>query len=99
MSAGSVAQIGLGQGCCFLIGTRKIALFRLRNGKLFALDAICPHRGGPLAEGVVGCETVICPLHGYKFSLTDGRGLDSDFSVRTYATEIRNGYVYVRLPL
>ena len=78
---------------------RKIALFRLRDGRLFALDAVCPHRGGPLAEGVVGRETVICPLHGYKFSLMDGRGLDSDLDVRTYAAEIRDGRVCLRLPV
>ena len=46
----SVDQIGLGQGRCFLVGTRKIALFRLRNCQVYALDSVCPHRGGPLAE-------------------------------------------------
>ena len=93
----SVDQIGLGQGRCFLVGTRKIALFRLRNGQVYALDAVCPHRGGPLAEGVAGCETVVCPFHGYKFSLIDGHGLDNDFTVGSYQAEIRDGMVHVRL--
>lgn len=98
VSVGNVDQIGMGQGDCFLIGTRKIALFRLRNNRVYALEAVCPHRGGPLADGIIGRETVIRPLHGYKFSLTDGHDLESDFSIGTYATEIRNGRVYVSLP-
>jgi nitrite reductase (NADH) small subunit len=94
----SVDQIGLGQGRCFMAGARKIALFRLRNGKVYALDAVCPHRGGPLADGVVGHETVVCPFHGYKFSLIDGRGLDNDFTVGSYPAEIRDGILYLRFP-
>ena len=95
---GSVDQIGLGQGRCFLIGARKLALFRLRNGEVYVLDALCPHRAGPLAEGVIGHETVICPFHGYKFSLADGRGLDNDFAVGSYPAEVRNGMIFLRLP-
>lgn len=95
---GSVEQIGLGQGRCFLIGGRKVALFRLRNGEVHALDAACPHRAGPLAEGVVGHDTVICPFHGYKFSLADGRGLDNDFAVSSYPAEVRDRMIFLRLP-
>jgi nitrite reductase (NADH) small subunit len=94
-----IDEITPGQGRCFAVGSRKIALFRSRDGKLYALDAECPHRNGPLAEGVIGCETVICPLHGYKFSLVDGRGFDSNLSVTSYAAEIRNHRIYVKLPL
>ena len=95
---GSVDQIGLGQGRCFLIGARKVALFRLRNGKVYALDAVCPHRAGPLAEGVIGHDTVICPFHGYKFSLADGRGLDNDFAVSSYPAEVRDGMIFLGVP-
>lgn len=94
----SVDQIGLGQGRCFLVGTRKIALFRLRNGEVYALDAVCPHRDGPLAEGVVGQGIVVCPFHGYKFSLANGRGLDNDFAVTSYPAEVRDGMLFLRLP-
>lgn len=94
----SVDQVALGQGRCFLAGTRKIAIFRLRNGEVYALDAVCPHREGPLAEGVVGHHTVVCPFHGYKFSLTDGRGIDNDFAVGSYPAEVRDAMLYIRLP-
>ncbi len=93
-----VDQVALGQGRCFLVGTRKIAIFRLRNGEVYALDAVCPHREGPLADGVVGHNTVVCPFHGYKFSLTDGRGLDNDLAVGSYPVELRGLMLYVRLP-
>lgn len=93
----SVDQVALGQGRCFLVGTRKIAIFRLRNGEVYALDAVCPHREGPLADGVVGHNTVVCPFHGYKFSLTDGRGVDNKFAVGSYPVELRDGMLYIQL--
>ncbi len=94
---GSLDQIGLGQGRCFVIGTRKVAVFRLRNGEVCALDACCPHRAGPLAEGIIGGGIVICPLHGYKFSLADGRGLDNDLAVSSYQAEVHEGMIFLRL--
>ncbi|HZP46185.1 MAG TPA: Rieske (2Fe-2S) protein [Candidatus Binataceae bacterium] len=96
--AGSVDQIALGQGRCFVAGKRKIALFRLRNGEIYALDAVCPHREGPLAEGVIGNGTVVCPLHGYRFSLRDGHGVDNHSAVNSYPVATRAGMIYVRLP-
>ncbi len=98
IAVGSIEQIALGQGRCFLIGARQIAIFRLRSGEVYALDAVCPHRGGPLAEGLVGRDTVVCPLHALKFSLKDGRGLDNDFTVRSYPVEMRDGNLFVGLP-
>ena len=96
---GSVDQIGLGQGRCFSVSGRRVAVFRTRSGKVYALDASCPHRNGPLAEGIVGRDIVICPFHGYKFSLVDGRGLDSEFSVKCHPVEINDGLLYVKLEL
>jgi nitrite reductase (NADH) small subunit len=92
-----IDEIGLGRGRCFLVGGGKVALFRLRNGVVRAVDAVCPHRAGPLSEGVIGGDVVVCPLHGYKFSLLDGRGLDNDFAVVSYPTQIRDGNIYIDL--
>lgn len=96
---GSVDQIGLGQGRCFSVSGRLLAVFRTRSGKVYALDASCPHRNGPLAEGIVGKDLVICPFHGYKFSLVDGQGLDSEFNVKCHPVEINNRRLYVKLEL
>ncbi len=97
VALGSVDQIGRGQGRCVSVGRRRLALFRTRSGGLYALDAYCPHRNGPLADGIAGADAVICPLHGYKFSLIDGRGLDNPLRVKRYRTEINDGLIYVRL--
>ena len=103
LELGPLDQIAAGQGRCFIAGARQIAVFRLRDGRVFALDNTCPHRGGPLSEGVAGIdhgsgiETVICPLHGYKFSLRDGRGLNNELHARSYPVEVRDGRIFIRL--
>ena len=51
---------------------RIIALF-LVGGEIFAIDGICPHQGGPLAQGLVEGTIVTCPWHGWQFDLRDGR--------------------------
>jgi len=92
-----IDEIGLGQGRCFLIGERKVALFRLRNGLVRALDALCPHKAGPLADGMLGSDTVICPFHGYKFSLLDGGGLDNHFAIVSYSIQVQDNDIYINL--
>ena len=92
-----------GQGRCIVVGGKQIALFRLRDGRVFALDNICPHRAGPLSEGLVGLdhasqlEAVVCPFHNYKFALCDGRGLDTELHVRSYPVEVRDGHIFLSL--
>lgn len=72
LSLGPVDQIPRGEGRTFVVGGQQIAIFRLRDGSLRALDAVCPHRGGPLADGLADSHVVICPLHGYTYDLTTG---------------------------
>jgi nitrite reductase (NADH) small subunit len=62
---GSVQKIPLGQGRCYIVEGEEIAVFRQRDGRLFATQNRCPHRQGPLFEGVSGAGKVICPLHGH----------------------------------
>jgi nitrite reductase (NADH) small subunit len=98
---GSIEQIPPGQGRCFVANEIPIAVFRFRDGRVFAVDNRCPHRGGPLSEGVVGTDlssgaaAVVCPLHAYKFSLADGRGLEADMQARVYRVEIRDARICV----
>ena len=70
---GSVDHIPLGQGRVFEVGSISIAVFRSRDGSVFATQAGCPHRGGPLADGILGQRTLICPLHGCGFDVASGR--------------------------
>ncbi len=83
-----VTAIPLGQGRAFVVGGRTVAVFRQRDGAVFAIDNACPHRGGPLVEGIAGGGHVICPLHGWKIDLRSGRCNAEDRGVRTYAVEV-----------
>ncbi|MDP3919629.1 MAG: Rieske (2Fe-2S) protein [Candidatus Omnitrophota bacterium] len=52
-------------------GGRDIALFKV-DGKVYAIDAVCAHSGGPLAEGGLHGKEVMCPWHGWQFDVTTG---------------------------
>jgi nitrite reductase (NADH) small subunit len=69
---GSVEDIPLGEGRTYAVEGRQIAVFRMRDGSLRALDAVCPHRGGPLADGLTDAQVVVCPLHNFTYDLRTG---------------------------
>jgi nitrite reductase (NADH) small subunit len=101
LEVGPLDCIGVGQGRCVIVDEKQIAVFRLRDGRVFALDNVCPHRAGPLCEGIVGIESttqleaVVCPFHAYKFALRDGRGLDTELNVRSYPVEVLDGRIFL----
>ena len=72
VTLGSISAIPPGEGRTFQIGAEKIAVFHARGGSVFATQADCPHRGGPLADGLLGGHILICPLHARKFDLRTG---------------------------
>jgi uroporphyrinogen-III synthase len=72
VNLGPVYRIPPGEGRVFRVAAFDVAVFRTRSGTVHATQAWCTHLGGPLADGVVGNGKVICPLHGYKFSLRTG---------------------------
>ncbi|MBJ7521129.1 MAG: nitrite reductase small subunit NirD [Solirubrobacteraceae bacterium] len=82
-----------GEGRNITIEGRRIALFRTDTG-WYAVDAVCPHKGGPLADGIVCDHAVTCPLHDRSFDLRTGEGPGED-RIGTYAVEVRAGEVYV----
>ena len=92
-----VARVGdlvEGRGVEVLIDGHAIALF-LDEGFYFAIDNACPHQGAPLCDGVVFDKSVTCLWHGWRFSLEDGRWLDSprtrvgSYPVRVVGDEIQ----------
>jgi nitrite reductase (NADH) small subunit len=86
---GPLERIPLGEGREFSIGDKEIAVFRTREGRVHALDAKCPHRDGPLADGLTGGGLVVCPYHAYKFELTTGRAVGHDCPALTaYRVEV-----------
>jgi nitrite reductase (NADH) small subunit len=72
VTLGHVDDIPAGEGRAYAVEGRQIAVFRLRDGSLRALDAVCPHRGGPLADGLADARIVVCPLHGFTYDLATG---------------------------
>lgn len=88
-------ELPLGGSRAFAVGDAQVAVFRLRSGELRAIDAVCPHSGGPLADGQFDTKKVICPLHNYFFSLSDGTCLNGDFALRTYAVREEGGQIVV----
>ncbi|GLZ45948.1 hypothetical protein Acsp06_21330 [Actinomycetospora sp. NBRC 106375] len=94
---GPVDQIPVGEGRAFLVGDEPVAVFRPRSGGLHALRAICPHRGGPLADGLVDGEVVMCPLHNHQFSLVDGSCATGTDDVAAYSAAEEDGELVVRL--
>jgi len=97
VNVGSVSKIPLGQGRCYIVGAEQIAVFRQRNGRLFATQNRCPHRQGPLAEGVLGGDQVICPLHSHKFNLECGTGSEPDECLKVYAAVEVDGEIVLNL--
>lgn len=96
---GPASRIPPGEGRAFRIGPTAVAVFRTRAGELFATQARCPHRAGPLADGLVGGGTVVCPLHAYRFDLATGRPVgDACGALETYPVEVDPaGDVLIRL--
>jgi nitrite reductase (NADH) small subunit len=69
---GPLTQIPEGEGRTFSVSGRQVAVFRTRSGSIFATQAECPHRKGPLADGLLGNDSVVCPLHEWTFDLNSG---------------------------
>ena len=72
---GPIERIPLGEARVYRVDGKEIAVFRCRSGNVFATSAECPHRGGPLADGLVGGDKVICPMHGFAFDLRTGEAV------------------------
>jgi len=93
----SVDDVPLRGGRLVRAGTTQIALFRLGNGTVRAIDNRCPHKQGPLAEGIVSNDIIICPLHALKIDLATGNVLPPDRGcVTTYPTKIEGGQVLIQ---
>jgi nitrite reductase (NADH) small subunit len=93
-------DIATGLGRAFHVGGRTVAVFRSRDGKVFAVEGTCPHKGGPLADGMLIGEQVVCPLHAFRF---DGKSGECDQAgtcvIEAFPAEVRDGTVFVTVPL
>jgi nitrite reductase (NADH) small subunit len=92
-------DIAVGLGRSFEVGGRTLAVFRGRDGRVFAVEGTCPHKGGPLADGMLIGEQVVCPLHAYRYAGTTGEcDQPGACAVAAFPAEVRNGTVFVTVP-
>ena len=94
-------NIPLREGRAVQIGDRELAIFNLGD-RFAAVENRCPHRGGPLSDGIVANGAVVCPLHAWKVCLETGeveRPADAAACVRTYPTKIESDIVWIEVPV
>ncbi len=95
---GSLAQIPKGDGRTYDVNGTKIAVFHGHDGAVFATQASCPHRAGPLADGLIGGTTLMCPLHERSFDMATGAGIGNDDCLKVYPVELSaDGYIVLTL--
>ena len=75
-----------------------VAVFRTADDRVFAVLDRCPHKGGPLSQGIVYGDRVACPLHNWSIDLVTGQAVAPDVGcARRFAVKVEQGIVYVDL--
>ncbi len=90
---GPLDDIPVGEGRAYCVNGWQVAVFRLRSGAVRATGAVCPHAGGPLADGTLDGEVVVCPLHSAVFDLETGACTSGGNPIRVYPVEVVDGLV------
>lgn len=79
--------------------TANIALFRGKDDTVFAIKDSCPHKQGPLSQGIMHGSSVTCPLHNWKIDLATGEAMGVDEGcTNVYDTKVDDGIVYLKTP-
>ena len=98
LAIGSLSDIPAQGARKLMHGETKIAVFRTLEDRIFAIEDSCPHKHGPLSEGIVHDNCVTCPLHNWVISLETGRAQGADEgAVRTFAVKLQGETVLVGL--
>ncbi len=94
-----LTELPIGLGRPFRIGDHAVAVFRSRAGKVFAVANRCPHKGGPLADGMLAGEQVVCPYHAFRYQADSGECDQANAcAVTTYPVEVMGDTVSVGVP-
>jgi nitrite reductase (NADH) small subunit len=95
---GSINDIPRRGARCVMTPQGKIAVFRTMEDQIFAIDDQCPHKGGPLSQGIVHGASVTCPLHNWVISLETGKALGADEgSVKTVPIKLDGDHILALL--
>lgn len=94
-----VGDIPAGHGMLLDVDGVSVALFNAGGGRFHATSPLCPHEDGPLAEGWLEGDAVVCPWHGFDFELNTGRcRVDENLSISVYPVRVTGDSVEVDLP-
>ena len=98
VAIGKLSDIPLRGARCVRTPQGKVAVFRTAENEVFAIEDHCPHRGGPLSQGIVHGKAVTCPLHNWVISLETGRALGADEGVvRTIPVRVEEESLFIAL--
>lgn len=87
---GSMMEARAGQTACVVVNA---------GGELYALEGVCPHRGGPLAQGALHGHSIVCPWHAWEFDCRTGEyDLDPSIRLARVPVRVRDGDIYLELP-
>ena len=89
-------DVPLGEGRPVTVGEHRVAVFHTESG-WYALDDACPHRGGPLSDGILADRCVACPLHDRRFDLADGTALTDGAAVTAHRVILRGDGVHLEI--
>jgi len=93
-----VENIPTREGRAITVGDQEIAIFHLED-RYLTISNKCPHKGGPLCDGIVSGTTVVCPLHGRRFDLETGMPVRASepACVATFPTRVEDGVIFIDL--
>ena len=95
VAVADASSLAPGEGRTVHIKGREFALYNV-EGKFYAMDDQCPHKGGPLGAGMLDQGKIVCPLHGWAFDPESGQcALRADKVVKTYPTRVQDGQVEI----
>ena len=97
LDIGPITQIEPGMAATLPVeGGEEIAVFHTMRGEFYALVNRCPHKAGPLSQGIVHGDSVTCPLHNWKISLRSGQALgDDEGCTPTIPVKVDAGRIYL----
>ena len=95
---GSIDDIPQRGARCVITPQGRIGVFRTADDRIFAIEDHCPHKGGPLSQGIVHGAAVTCPLHNWVISLETGKALGADDgAVNTILVRVEDGRIALSL--
>jgi nitrite reductase (NADH) small subunit len=98
VAIGSITDIPMRGARCVKNGDTTIAVFRTADNGIFAIEDKCPHKNGPLSQGIVHDGCVTCPLHNWVISLETGKAQGADEgSVRTWPVRLDGETILIGL--